>query len=240
LRWGRCGDRLAFPRIPWSSAFRATQALLASWGGARVRLRRVDLGLLSWRRGWGVSKWLGLWPWRQFSLVFWLWRTSRWGLGFLVSMQVGAVLGAFLGAWVAAFGEGRAAGGFGGFASRRGYAVTCGRLYGGVLLMAAAGFQSWARRGLACGFSPGRRCLVTGVAAFFALFLAASAAGSLWWAGCAARSPELPRWLAVQRLGAGVSSACGATCVGDDLCRRICPRLGLSEGVCIHAVSDAA
>jgi len=31
----------------------------------------------------------------------------------LVSMQVGAVLGAFLGAWVAAFGEDRAAGGFG-------------------------------------------------------------------------------------------------------------------------------
>jgi len=93
-------------------------------------------------------------------------------------------------------GEGRAAGGFGGFASRRGNAVTCGGLYGGVLLT-AAGFQSWARRGLACGFLPGRRCLVTGVAAFFALFLAASAAGSLRWAGCAARSPELPRWLAL-------------------------------------------
>jgi len=113
---------------------------------------------------------------------------------------------------------------FWGFASRRGYAVTCRRLYGGVLLTAAAGFQSWARWGLACGFSPGRRCLVTGVAVFFALFLAASAAGYLWWAGCAACSPELPRWLAVQRLGAGVSSACGTACVGDDLCRRICPR----------------
>ena len=117
-------------------------------------------------------------------------------------------------------GEGRAAGGF---ASRRGYAVTCRRLYGGVLLT-AAGFQSWARRGLACGFLPGRRCVVTGVAVFFALFFVASAAGSLRWAGCAARSPELPRWLAVQRLGAGVSSACGTACVKDDLCRRICPR----------------
>ena len=39
---------------------------------------------------------------------------------FLVSTQVGAVLGAFLGARVAAFGAGGAAGGFGGFASRRG------------------------------------------------------------------------------------------------------------------------
>ncbi len=47
-------------------------------------------------------------------------------------------MGAFLGARVAAFGEDRAAGGFGGFASRRGYAVTCGRLYGGVLLTVAA------------------------------------------------------------------------------------------------------
>jgi hypothetical protein len=54
------------------------------------------------------------------------------------STQVDAVLGAFLGAWVAAFGEGRAAGGFGGFASRRGCAVTCSRLYGGVLLTVAA------------------------------------------------------------------------------------------------------
>ncbi len=43
-----------------------------------------------------------MWPWRQSSLVFWLWRTSRWGLGFLVSTQVGTVLGAFLGARVAA------------------------------------------------------------------------------------------------------------------------------------------
>jgi hypothetical protein len=48
------------------------------------------------------------------------------------------VLGAFLGAWVAAFGAGGAAGGFGGFAFCRGYAVTCGRLYGGVLLTVAA------------------------------------------------------------------------------------------------------
>ncbi len=52
---------------------------------------------------------------------------------FLVSTQVGAVLGAFLGAWVAAFGEDRAAGGFGGFACRRGCAVTCRRLHGGIL-----------------------------------------------------------------------------------------------------------
>ena len=79
-----------------------------------------------------------MWPWRQSGLVFLLWRTSRWGLGFLVSTQVGTVLGAFLGAWVAAFGEDRAAGGFGGFASRRGYAATRGRLYGGVLLTVAA------------------------------------------------------------------------------------------------------
>ena len=56
----------------------------------------------------------------------------------MVSTQVGVVLGAFLGAWVAAFGVDSAAGGFGGFASRRGYAVTCGRLYGGVLLTVAA------------------------------------------------------------------------------------------------------
>jgi hypothetical protein len=48
---------------------------------------------------------------------------------------VGTVLGAFLGAWVAAFGEDRAAGGF---ASRRGYAVTCRWLHGGVLLTVAA------------------------------------------------------------------------------------------------------
>ena len=41
----------------------------------------------------------------------------------MVSTQVGAALGAFLGAWVAAFGEDRAAGGF---ASCRGYAVICG------------------------------------------------------------------------------------------------------------------
>jgi hypothetical protein len=61
-----------------------------------------------------------MWPWRQSSLVFWLWRTSRRGLGFLVSTQVGAVLGAFLGAWDAAFGEDRAAGGFGGLAFCRG------------------------------------------------------------------------------------------------------------------------
>jgi hypothetical protein len=123
-------------------------------------------------------------------------------------------VGGFSGGAGCGVGEDRAAGGF---ASRRGYAVTCRRLYGGVLLTAAAGFQSWARRGLACGFLPGRRCVVTGVAVFFALFLAASAAGSLRWAGCAARSPELPRWLAVQRLGAGVTPACGAACVKDDL-----------------------
>jgi hypothetical protein len=131
---------------------------LTSWVGARVRLRRVDLGRLSWRCGWGVSRRLGIWPWRQSSLVFWPWRTSRRGLGFLVSTQVGTVLGAFLGAWVAAFGEDRAAGGFGGFASRHGNAVTCRRLYGGVLLT-AAGFQSWAWRRSACGFSPRRLLL---------------------------------------------------------------------------------
>jgi hypothetical protein len=51
---------------------------------------------------------------------FWLWRTSRRGLGFLVSTQVGVALGAFLGARVAAFGAGGAAGGFVGLASRRG------------------------------------------------------------------------------------------------------------------------
>ena len=60
LRWSRCGGLLAFPRIPWSSAFRAVQVLLTSGVGARVRLRRVDLGLLSWSRVWGVSTWLGL------------------------------------------------------------------------------------------------------------------------------------------------------------------------------------
>ena len=64
--------------------------------------------------GWGCG--LG----GSLVLFFWLWRTSRRGLGFLVSTQVGAVLGAFLGGRVAAFGAGGAAGGVGGFASRRG------------------------------------------------------------------------------------------------------------------------
>jgi hypothetical protein len=136
------------------------------------------------------------------------------------------MLGGFLGAWVAAFGEDRAARGFGGFASCRGNAVTCRGLYG-VALLTAVGFQSRARRGLACGFSPGRRCLVTGVAVFFALFLAALAAGSLRWAGCAARSPELPRWLAVLRLGAGVSSACDAACVWGVICAAVSVRARL-------------
>ncbi len=40
-----------------------------------------------------------------------------------------------MGAFLGAFGEDRAAGGC---ASLRGYAVTCGRLYGGVLLTVAA------------------------------------------------------------------------------------------------------
>ena len=48
------------------------------------------------------------------------------------------MLGAFLGAWVAALARVVRLVVFGGFASRRGYAVTCGRLYGGVLLTVAA------------------------------------------------------------------------------------------------------
>jgi len=47
-------------------------------------------------------------------------------------------VGGFSGGVGCGVGEDRAAGGCGGFASRRGYAVTCGRLYGGVLLTVAA------------------------------------------------------------------------------------------------------
>jgi hypothetical protein len=112
----------------------------------------------------------------------------------LVSTQVGTVWGAFLGAWVAAFGAGGAAGGFGGFASRRGYAVTCGRLYGGVLSTVAAagvflsvvgvaevGLRVFSTAPVVAAVSAALWCrdwrLALPAAALLALFLAALAAG---------------------------------------------------------------
>jgi len=114
-------------------------------------------------------------------------------------------------------GEGRAAGGFGGFASRRGYAAACRWLYGGVLLtVTAAG--SLCRGRSVCGFSPRRlwwpssrrRCGVE-IGGWRCLprrslpcFSRRWRPGSfLRWAGCAAR---LPGWLAAwgaEALGAG-------------------------------------
>jgi hypothetical protein len=78
------------------------------------------------------------------------------------------------------------AGGFEGFASRRNYAVTCSRLYGGVLLtVAATGSLRWAQRELrvfasapvVAAVSAALWCrdwrLALPAAAFLALFLAA-------------------------------------------------------------------